>query len=361
MKKIKRIFAALLPVFILTSLCFPVTANAASKALGDEVPYLFCLFTDENGDTVDGNALSPGDYTVNVVLSDMGTASVFQFTADYDTEVLTLDVESTYASDGNSGIALGGVKNENGTLVAALVSENDSYSELDTQGTVFTTLNVTVSGNEAIDFADYFHFNTDPDLTFVEADYGHGIEDAYVLDTSVQTAYNKYQMNADESPILLNDAYDVSGRVVIAVDVYGRESTGGVVNNTVTLQGTAFTATTDENGYYTIENVPAGTYTMTVSGPTTIQRNVTLIVSPEKAQDGVIETSDVPVAICDYTGEGVIDVDDATYFVSYLNNSQQDKAVYADLTAEGVVDADDVAYFINFLNDAVDYDELTLN
>ena len=56
----------------------------------------------------------------------------------------------------------------------------------------------------------------------------------------------------------------ISGTVLI--DVAGRQSLG-VVNAEVSLQGTAFTTTTDTEGNFVLENVPTGSYILVISAP----------------------------------------------------------------------------------------------
>jgi len=184
------------------SLAVPMTATAAAGTLGEEDPFLYCEFFDESNNAADGNALTAGDYQVNIVLSGMESLSVMQFTADYATENSPVSIASvsTDCLEEVPTLSLGGVKNENGSLVAAYASTEEAATDVESDGTVLATLEASVSSSEPVDFQNYFTFNADPDLTFAEADYGDGVEDAYVLNTSVPTAYTTYLMTADESP-----------------------------------------------------------------------------------------------------------------------------------------------------------------
>lgn len=57
------------------------------------------------------------------------------------------------------------------------------------------------------------------------------------------------------------DSNIISGRVIFSKETASQGGQNGVSGTTVTLVGTAFTATTDANGIFTITGVPDGTYT----------------------------------------------------------------------------------------------------
>lgn len=364
MKSTKKFFAALLIFTIVSLLLMPFSAFAKAGTLGEETPELYCRFSDAAGQAVDGNALSAGTYTVEVMLAGMETFSVFQFTAktNYQPSVLTsLEVASVYTGAQNE-VSCGGIKQDtNGNLVVALASENSDCSALDAEGTAMATMTVTVATSNSVDFQEVFRFVQDPDLTFAEADYGDGINDAYVLDTSVQTGYAKYAMTADESPSL-SETVNVEGHVFLASDVYGTPSDlawEGITLST-TVGDETIEAVTDANGAYVLRDLPFGTYTVLISGETTIDRTVTLQVTPERANAGSISANDVGIIVVDYSGDKIINSLDVTTYNSYYNKAYVDAAYYVDFNNDRVINSLDTVYFNVFYNKICSYDEVTI-
>lgn len=365
MKKTYKHFIAIFLIIMLFPFAFPMTASAATGTLGSEEPLLFCTFTNEFGEVVDGNSLESGEYTVDVVLTDMATNSVFQFTADYDESVVTIDDVSSPYSESND-VSLGGIKNSDGTLVVVIVSNDESCTELSETETVFTSMTVQIDTDDAIDFADYFAFNTDPDLTFVEADYGDDIEDAYALDITPTTTYNKYQMYADESPAY----YDITGKIAISTFLDGsfEDSGKGVEGITVStvVGGETLSAVTDSNGNYTLSGVPTGTYTLSIHGSTTVDRSETLTVnrlkstSAEELADSTKTINTIGIITCNYNGDENIDVWDKVTF----NGGLREYYYYADLNGDSEVNVFDKVIFNTFLAGNVDetytYGEVSL-
>ena len=352
----KRFIAIFLTVMLIIS-ALPISANAQTGTLGTEEPYLFCAFYDSNGNAVDGNSIEAGTYTVDVVLTDMATNSVFQYTADYNEDVIEIsEVSSPYSEDND--VSLGGIKNSDGTLVVVLVSNDEACTSLSAE-TVFTTMTVTVTSENAIDFADYFTFNTDPDLTFVESDYGDGIEDAYTLDTTVSTTYEKYQMRADESPAL---SISVSGKIVIATTLdgdTGEDGIGGIsVYTDVNYEPVAVSAA---DGTFTA-TVPKGTTVLILSNHTfengehsadsegcTIDRTVTLSGTAN------VENAIIPIIICDYNSDGAVTSADKAFFNRAVNArpGEANYNAYCNLNCDSAVTSADKGIFNRF-NGSVD-------
>ena len=353
----KKFFFVLISTLFIFTMLSPVSAYAQGT-LGSETPYMYCAFTDAEGKMVDGNALTAGDYRVDVIVSDMDNASILQFTADYDEEVITsLEVTETIADDAESNVSLGGIKDENdGKLVVALASENDNYTALDAEsGTRIASMDVTVETSaQTIDFEDYFTFSNDPDLTFIEADYADGYNDAYVTDTTAETAYNTYLMIADASPEFLS----VSAKVVIATSLDGESGSTGIggisVYTDVNFDPVAVTA---EDGTFTAL-VPRGTNKLIItnhsfengehaldSTGTTIDRTVNISGKSSVNYEGVI-----PIIVCDYNGNGAVEASDYVSFSSALNASVGDENynIYCNLNGNTAVEASDYVIFSTF-------------
>lgn len=353
----KKFFFVLISTLFIFTMLSPVSAYAQGT-LGSETPYMYCAFTDAEGKMVDGNALTAGDYRVDVIVSDMDNASILQFTADYDEEVITsLEVTETIADDAESNVSLGGIKDENdGKLVVALASENDNYTALDAEsGTRIASMDVTVETSaQTIDFEDYFTFSNDPDLTFIEADYADGYNDAYVTDTTAQTAYNTYLMIADASPEFLS----VSAKVVMATSLDGESGTDGIggisIYTDVNYDPVAVTA---EDGTFTAL-VPRGTNKLIItnhsfengehaldSTGTTIDRTVNISGKSSVNYEGVI-----PIIVCDWNSDGAVTSGDKQKFNGALQATMGSEAYkrYFDLNGDDAITSGDKQIFNRF-------------
>ena len=193
----------------------------------------------------------------------------------------------------------------------------------------------------------------DPECTLAAADFGDGTDSAYTL-----AANAEYPMTCDMSPELLNDVYSVTGTVNIANDLTGTSVLRGIVGITVsvTANGETISTTTSDNGEYTLEGLPAGEYTMSISGPTTIDRDVTLVVSADKAVNNVITVDAVGIVICDYNKDGNINNFDKITF----NTAYTEYNVYCDFNSDGNVNNFDKTTFNIFYNNTVNYSSVTL-
>lgn len=352
-KTSNRLIATLLSIaFTAAIFMLPFSAGAVTGTLGTESPALTARFSDSNGSKVDGNTLTAGTYTVDILLSGMANISMFQMTANYSsTYISSLTVNSVYSDNASTATESCGVLNEDGNLVFGFISTNDDCSPLNSKGTVLANLSVTIA--EACDFADAFVVSDDPECTLAEADFGDGADSAYTL-----AANAEYPMTCDMSPELLNDVYSVTGTINVANDLTGTSYLNGIVGITVSvvLDGETISTTTSDNGEYTLEGLPAGEYTMSISGPTTIDRDVTLVVSADKAVNNVITVDAVGIVICDYNKDGYVNGLDKSAFNTSLTNYN----IYCDLNSDGYVNGLDKTIYNIFNNNTVNYSSVTL-
>lgn len=345
----KKFYATLLLIVLILVFSAPFTAFAQTGTLGTESPSLIATFKDGDDVVVDGNALEAGSYTVDIRLKGMKAVSIFQITAN--TNNMTINSVSTIA-DVDSSFSCGAILNENNSFVAVLASENEDTSSIQ-DGVAMVTLNVTV--NTAGDFAELFVVSTDPDLTFIEADYGDGYEDAYVCTGNTEEAYA--MLTVDMSPSLEAKTFTVNGQIMIANSVNGTASDFGIGGITVSIDNTEISAVTDENGYYSLPGLEEGEYTMSIVGETTIDRKVTLIVTPEKANESSeISVNKVGIIICDYSKDTSINSTDLTSFLTKMKSYY----IYSDFNADGAVNSTDLTAFMSFFNKMVNYDNITL-
>lgn len=344
---LKRFCAALLMLIFASICCVPFLAYAQTGTLGTEAPYLYATFKDGDDIVADGNGLEAGRYTVDIHLKGMKSVSIFQITAV--TNNITINSVSTIADVDNT-FSCGAIVNENDSFVAVLATENDDTSVI-TDGAVMVTLDVTVS--VAGDFANMFVLSTDPDLTFIEADYGDGVEDAYVCTENEGMSYAL--MTYDMSPVLAPTTFSVNGVITIAESADGTLGTIGIGGITVSVDGTDISAVTADDGSYTLSGLEKGTYTLSISGQTTIDRNVTLVVDGDKS------VASVPVVICDYNKDTYVDNTDKSDFNSTFGTNKEDAEynVYCDLNQDGFVDNTDKATFNVLYNVTVSYIDVT--
>lgn len=335
-------------------LVFADSAKAAE--LGDETPYLYCTYFDENGEEVNGNKLSPGTYEVNFNISGVSAISTLQVTAEYDTEKVTAErtpLRLMSDSKENAVSSMGEVI-ENGNIVFGFVSDNADSSPVNSEGTLVAGVKMTFS--EPCDASDVISFDANPNLTFAQVSYEDGFDDEYALD-DMYPDYNGslYLMSADISPSGAAGAFDVSGQIKIATDVTGSETTVGIVGINVSVEdssgSTIASAVTDNDGYYTLTGLPEGEYKMIVSGPTTIDREVTLIVSESK------KVAPIGIVICDYNKDNFVNSTDNITFSSALAGQYD---IYCDINGDTFVNSSDNIIVSSLLNKSITYENVTL-
>lgn len=344
-------------ILIISMLALPMSANAEAGTLGTETPHLSCNFYDSTGKAVDGNRLVANNtYTVDVVLSGMKAVSVVELTANYTTESFSsIYIKSTYA-DKNKAMKKGGQKAQDGEVSVFQIAESDDPSVVDSHvidpnGTVMMTLSVTVKSS--CDFADVFTFSKDPQRCFIEASYKDGVDDCYVLDTTVATEYKTYKMTADESPYFVVTEFNVNGVLSVASDLTGKASTAPAAGVTATLKNgdaVVATTTTGKDGSYKFADVTAGEYKIVFSGSSTIDREITITVSAEKAEYNQIRLDNVGICVVDFNKDTKINATDVALF----------SKAKLDLNGDGVFDEADYTIFRTFLYKTVNYTQLIL-
>lgn len=345
---LKRFCAALLTLIFASICCVPFFAFAQTGTLGTEAPYVYATFKDGDDIVADGNELEAGRYTVDIHLKGMKSVSIFQITAV--TNNITINSVSTIADVDNT-FSCGAIVNENDSFVAVLATENDDTSVI-TDGAVMVTLDVTVS--VAGDFANMFVISTDPDLTFVEADYGDGVEDAYVCTENEGMTYAL--MTYDMSPVLAPTTFSVNGSITVAESIDGTLGSVGIGGITVSVDGTDISAVTANDGSYTLSGLEKGTYTLSISGQTTIDRKITLVVDGDKSVEAV------PVVICDYSRDTYVDNTDLLVFNNSYGSDKESELynLYCDFNQDGFVDNTDALLFNTFYNSSIQYEEVIL-
>ncbi|MFR5033753.1 MAG: carboxypeptidase-like regulatory domain-containing protein [Eubacterium sp.] len=166
-----------------------------------------------------------------------------------------------------------------------------------------------------------------------------------------------YLMTCDVSP--KGPGCDITGKITIATSLDGGASDTGISGINLTVKtaddSTVATAVTDSNGDYTLADIPAGEYKMLISGETTIDRTVTLVVSESK------DVSSVSIAICDYNHDGSIDGLDKLSFYKAFSGGAEDYNLYCDFNKDNAIDGLDKLTFFTFFGNEVKYADVTLN
>ena len=282
-------FLVLIALFV----CLPNTSYGAT--IGSEKPNIYCTYTDSDGKQYDGDKLPAGTYDVNFYLEGVSELSVVQVTAKYSADATVDTAAKSLLSNNIAGISSMGTITQNSNLVFGFVSDSDSCSAINSDGTLLATFSVAFANK--CDASNVISVSTSPNETFVLTDYNDGLKDEYALVNQADDYDGSlYLMTCDVSP--KGPGCDITGKIAIATSLDGGASDTGIGGINLTVKtaddSTVATAVTDSNGDYTLADIPAGEYKMLISGETTIDRTVTLVVSESK------DVSSVSIAICDY-------------------------------------------------------------
>lgn len=143
----------------------------------------------------------------------------------------------------------------------------------------------------------------------------------------------------------------VSGTINIATNLDGTQSSAGIGGIDILANGVVV-ATSASDGTFTA-NVPVGTTELTIHrDKVTVDRTVTLSGNSD------ISGVKIPVAICDYNGDNLINGTDFMTFVSAYTGEYN---VYCDFNGDNVVNGTDYMTFVSFYNNTVDYAPLALD
>ncbi len=143
----------------------------------------------------------------------------------------------------------------------------------------------------------------------------------------------------------------VSGTINIATNLDGTQSSAGVGGIDILANGVVV-ATSASDGTFTA-NVPVGTTELTIHrDKVTVDRTVTLSGNSD------ISGVKIPVAICDYNSDNLIN---GTDFMTFVSSYTGEYNVYCDFNGDNVVNGTDYMTFVSFYNNTVDYVALALD
>ena len=356
LNKLKRTLAAFLS-FVLILTLTSITPLAAQGTLGTEQPNLSCTFTDSEGRAVDANALSAGDYTVSFTLSGMQSFAVMQYTMSYDAAVLTVNGHSDLLSDSKPdqlrGLGAAGVLVQNGTINFGFITRVDqtaTTTAIHAAGQLLLKLQVTVATEAPVDFAKIVTLDTDPNQTFIEADYadyadyGTADQDCYAL-VNAFDGYNAtlYLMKADLSPAT---GHAVTGKVLALANTSGKVAGSAftVIGCDVLINGEVV-ATTGADGVFTIPSLAAGTYTATLSYAYGFDRDIKITVA-----DTDVDLGTYGMVVCNFSKDMKIDGTDANVYkkASGRKSTVNGYNAACDFNHDGTVDGTDANIYKAF-------------
>mgnify|MGYP000891782941 FL=1 len=364
LEKFKRIISVALASVLTCALFIScISAGAAEEytsSIGTQKPVITAEYRDASGNVADGNALSAGTYEMVLRVDDLASISQMQFTASYDANVLSFSNGILpLATDSSLNLNAVHLESANGSFVFAYNSGNyDSCSALPDNGAELVKISLTVLGSAvdtAIDINSALTLDTNPNRTFIEVDYRDAtvsglsrVYKCYALSTADDFMGEVFPMECDLSPEISN-GYSVSayiGALTSPNEKYGSYPvTGAQVS--IEVGGETLFAETDESGKFIFNNVPAGSYTATVSYKYGFTRTFTI----EVADSNVESSTMVGIVACDWSKDAVINTNDKLSYLSLVSvKAGSDKYDFGiDIDRNGVINTNDKIIYLSFV------------
>lgn len=364
LEKFKRIISVALASVLTCALFIScISAGAAEEytsSIGTQKPVITAEYRDASGNVADGNALSAGTYEMVLRVDDLASISQMQFTASYDANVLSFSNGILpLATDSSLNLNAVHLESANGSFVFAYNSGNyDSCSALPDNGAELVKISLTVLGSAvdtAIDINSALTLDTNPNRTFIEVDYRDvtvlglsRVYKCYALSTADDFTGEVFPMECDLSPEISN-GYSVSayiGALTSPNEKYGSYPvTGAQVS--IEVGGETLFAETDESGKFILNNVPAGSYTATVSYKYGFTRTFTI----EVADSNVESSTMVGIVACDWSKDSVINTNDKLSYLSLVSvKAGSDKYdLGVDIDRNGVINTNDKIIYLSFV------------
>ena len=357
-KVIKKLYVAFVcTLFVISLNCFGISANAAESTVGTEVPKITAVYTDSSGEKVDGNALTAGTYQMVLSVSDVSYISQMEFTAAYDESVLTIN-SCAVLPDSNEQLFTTDSISRGGKLVFGIISEDSECTALADSCLTLLTMDFTIASDSSVDMADIIIADSNPHFTFFEVSYndrtasadGKYIYDCYALGTAEDFEGTVYSMECDLSPELPK-GYNVSayiGALTKPSDTEGKYAITGATVSVTTTDGEEISAITDDSGLFTLESVPSGEHTATVTYPYGFERTFTIVVNDAEVSSSVM----VGIVACNWDGNTTINVADKAKYVAASNSGFGDAnyLVCIDIDRNGSINVADKLIYMAFSN-----------
>lgn len=352
-------------VFIAAVLIFisiPFASYAQTGTLGQDSPEIYCTY-EQDGQIVDGNKLTAGTYDVSFVLSGMSDLSVFEVTATYDTDQVTVEpAPLSLISDDDSALDSMGYILSDGNIVFGFVSTKEDCSTVEGEQ-IIATVKMTFASD--CDAEDYITVSENPNLTFAQADYGDGYDDEYALVESYPDYVGElHPMTCDVTPgfghsvkgnivVMTNSNGETNGVAVYGeykIDVYADAAKSDLVTSVFSARST------NENNQivneFIIDSLTDGTYYATISSQYAISRDIIIRVNGDD-----IVAQPIAIVACDFNTDGDITAMDAgTVYVQAASG----QAPYCDLNGDGDITAMDAGIVYTCAAGTLNYEELII-
>ena len=355
-KVIKKLYVAFVcTLFVISLNCFGISANAAESTVGTEVPKITAVYTDSSGEKVDGNALTAGTYQMVLSVSDVSYISQMEFTAAYDESVLTIN-SCSVLPDSNEQLFTTDSISRGGKLVFGILSEDSECTALADSCLTLLTMDFTVASDSSVDMADIIIADSNPHFTFFEVSYndrtasadGKYIYDCYALGTAEDFEGTVYSMECDLSPELPK-GYNVSayiGALATPTDENGTYPVTGATVSVTTKDGVEISAITDDSGMFTLESLPSGEYTATVTYPYGFERTFTIVVNDAEISSSVM----VGIIACNWDGNDVVNALDYKLYSVVKGSYSSDETFNGtyDINNDNVINALDYKIYSSF-------------
>lgn len=346
MKKI--ILSACAFLFVMFSL---IMLQTDIYALADDtdIPQLSAVYFDSNGEIADGNKLTSGNYTMQLVIEDMSSISEMEFTASYGSEI-SIGQYSTIADSDSSFNAL--CRIDGGSLILCLVSLGDFCTEIE-PGTVIFNVEIKVNTRAAVDMNEIFNVSKDPNYFFFETDYNNIDKsvipytyDCYALDTDAEKYSYSGRLSLMECDLSPELGYSVTGKIVAMLDPYNPDSYEGAPP----LQGVQIIindevfAKTLTDGTFTIPFLPNGAYEATLHYQNGFDRKIGIVVS-----GAPVDCTEKPITMvpCDFDNNGFINIGDTAIYYDAVDSETLD---IADIDGNKYINVNDTSIFYSFVD-----------
>lgn len=182
--------------------------------------------------------------------------------------------------------------------------------------------------------------------------YALQISDVYNTRKALMIAENKLTPFVEEAPT----GFSVSAVVTVMSDSTGATNNTPIKNAKITLNN-GISAVTGADGRFTLQNVPAGNYTATITYDYGITRNVNVTVT-----DHNVDFKE-PVALvsCDFDKNGLISsADSAVVDLAIVSDNAIVNYPYCDLDGNNLISSADSAVVNMFTMDSVQYKPITI-
>lgn len=178
------------------------------------------------------------------------------------------------------------------------------------------------------------------------------VADVYNTRKALMIAENKLTPFVEEAPT----GFSVSAVVTVMADTTGATNNVPIKNAKITLNN-GLSAVTGADGRFTLQNVPAGNYTATITYEYGITRNVNVTVTDHN----VDFKEPVALVACDFDKNGMISsADSAVVDLAIVSDNAIENYPYCDLDGNNLISSADSAVVNMFTMDSVQYKPLTI-